>query len=323
MTGYGEEKENSLIRKDGDLWIEIWEELHNLAAGDILVEVQQVKAHRKKKEKKDMSHFEKFVTEGNEKADELAKEGAMLDEGFMAGARAKTVQQEREEVYAALQCAARFHCLIEQQKDCEELKPKPKEKWIFVDKKSEETKHRTEWCAEANKYRCMRCGKSSKHMKMPGKCAVPKILSKKNGAKRHLGGHGLVRRVDRQGEAFVWCRKCSGCAQQRMGPQLMNCCKPEQVCTKEHDKMFKRTQVLEDGRVPAKEARAWKIDGQKKRIARKGNRRLLNDFEMGGFMAQKRSVESRERNVLQDRGALPKEEGDVSGEIMAMHEENS
>ena len=56
---------------DADLWIEIWEELHNIAAGDTLVEVEHVKAHRTKKEKKEMSHFEKFVTEGNEKADEL------------------------------------------------------------------------------------------------------------------------------------------------------------------------------------------------------------------------------------------------------------
>ena len=46
---------------------------------------------------------EKFVTEGNEKADDLAKAGAMLDEGFMAQARAETTQQDREEVYAALQ----------------------------------------------------------------------------------------------------------------------------------------------------------------------------------------------------------------------------
>ena len=83
---------------DADLWIKIWEELLNLAEGDVLVEVEHVKAHRTKTEKKDMSHFEKFVTEGNEKADELAKRGAMLDEGFMAEARAKTMQQEREEV---------------------------------------------------------------------------------------------------------------------------------------------------------------------------------------------------------------------------------
>ena len=153
---------------DADLWIKIWEELHSLTARDMTVEAEHVKAHRTKKEKKDMSHFQKFVTDGNEKADDLAKTTAMLDEGFMAEARAETLQQEREEVHAALQYAASFHCLVEEWKDCEELKPKPKEKWTFVDQKREETKHRTEWCAETNKCRCMRCGKSSKYMKMPG-----------------------------------------------------------------------------------------------------------------------------------------------------------
>ena len=58
-----------------------------------------------------MSQFEKFVTEGNEEADVLANAGAMLDEGFMA--EAKTMQQEKEEVYAALQYAASFHCLVD------------------------------------------------------------------------------------------------------------------------------------------------------------------------------------------------------------------
>ena len=47
---------------------------------------------------KDMSHFEKFATDGHEKTDVLAKEGAVLDEGFVAETRVKTVQQEREEV---------------------------------------------------------------------------------------------------------------------------------------------------------------------------------------------------------------------------------
>ena len=125
-----------------------------------------------------MSQFERFVADGNENADELAKEGAMLDEGgFMAKMRAKTVQQEREEVYAALQYAASFQCLVEEWKDCEEHKPKPEEKWNFVDQKREETKHRTEWCAEANKCRCMRCERGSKYMKMPGKCTGPIYLS--------------------------------------------------------------------------------------------------------------------------------------------------
>ena len=48
------------------------------------------------------------------------KQCAMLDEGFMAEARAKTMQQEREEVYVALQYAASCHCLVEGWKDCEE-----------------------------------------------------------------------------------------------------------------------------------------------------------------------------------------------------------
>ena len=36
-----------------------------------------------------------------------------------------------EKRYAALQYAASFHCLVEEWTDCEELKPKPKEKWGF------------------------------------------------------------------------------------------------------------------------------------------------------------------------------------------------
>ena len=105
-----------------------------------------------------MSHFEKFVTEGNEKADDWQKAGGMLDEGFVAEVRAETKQQEREEVCAALQYAASFHFLLEEWKDCEELKPKPTEKLGF---RGSEKKRGTEWCAETNKNRCMRCGKSA------------------------------------------------------------------------------------------------------------------------------------------------------------------
>ena len=93
---------------------------------DIAVEVEHVETHRTKKVKKEMSDLEKFITEGNEKADELAKAGARLDEGFKAEARAETIQQEREEVCAALLYAASFHYLVEEWKDGVELKPKPK-----------------------------------------------------------------------------------------------------------------------------------------------------------------------------------------------------
>ena len=57
------------------------------------MEVEDVKAHRTKKEKEQMTQFDMFVTEGNEEADELAKAGAMSDGGFMAEERAETVQQ--------------------------------------------------------------------------------------------------------------------------------------------------------------------------------------------------------------------------------------
>ena len=92
--------ENKCIKPragDADLWIEIWEELHELETRGILVEVEHVKAHRTKKEKERMTQLERFITEGNEKADELAKAGAMMDEGFVAEVTAETIKQEREE----------------------------------------------------------------------------------------------------------------------------------------------------------------------------------------------------------------------------------
>ena len=53
----------------------------------------------------------------------------------------------------------------------------------------------------------------------------------------------------------MWRRKYSGYARQRMGPKLMNCCRAERIGTKQNGKMLKRIQALEDGRVPAKEAK--------------------------------------------------------------------
>ena len=158
--------------------------------------------------------------------------------------------------------------LVEEWKDCEELKPKLKEKWSFVDRKSEGMKHRTERCAEADRYRCMRCGRGSKNMKMPAKMYWTKILVKKleKMGRRHLGGHDIVRRRDRQGEVLVWCRKCSGHARQRLGPKLVNRCKPEQTGTKEFGKKMKGIQTLEEGRVPTKKSRQdYKVSGSRNR----------------------------------------------------------
>ena len=53
------------------------------------------------REKQKMTLFKRCVTEGHERADELANDGAMMDGGDVAQIRASTVQQKREEVYAA------------------------------------------------------------------------------------------------------------------------------------------------------------------------------------------------------------------------------
>ena len=55
----------------------------------------------------------------------------------------------------------------------------------------------------------------------------------------------------------------------------MNCCKPKQVGTKQHGKRLRRIQILEDGRVPDKEAKNWKVEGQKRRTTRKEYKKLL------------------------------------------------
>ena len=46
-------------------------------------------------------------------------------------------------------------------------------------------------------------------MKMSGRCTGPKFPSKSLGkcGRRHLGGHDLVRRTDRQGEVLLGVRE--------------------------------------------------------------------------------------------------------------------
>ena len=63
----------------------------------------ELKAHRSNKEKQEPTPFERFVTEGHARAEELATDGAMLEGGEMTQIKACTVPQRREEVYAALQ----------------------------------------------------------------------------------------------------------------------------------------------------------------------------------------------------------------------------
>ena len=85
-----------------DLW-ENWQALHLLVSRDIVVEVEHVKAHRTKKDKKDISHSEKSLRATRKRMSWQKQEQCWSKDLLMAEVTAKTVQEEREEVYAALQ----------------------------------------------------------------------------------------------------------------------------------------------------------------------------------------------------------------------------
>ena len=231
--------------------------MHLPVSKEISVEVEHVKAHRTKKDKKDTSRFEKFVTDGSEKADWAGEGRCDFGRRIYGGSESKDGAAGTRGSICSLAVCSEFSLFGRRLEGLRRTHAEAKRKVDFVDKNREEMKHRTEWCAQVNKYRCMRCARGSKCMMMSGKCTGHKFLSENFGKwrKRHLRSHDLVRRVDRQGEILVWCRKCSGNARQRLGPKLMNCCKLEQVGAKEHGKMLSRIQILEDGRVFAKKAK--------------------------------------------------------------------
>ena len=85
--------------KDADLWIMIWENRTEFIKKACYWKLSTSKLIASNRKCGKCCFFEKFITEGNEKADELAKEGARLDGGDMAHVRAITIQQEREEVF--------------------------------------------------------------------------------------------------------------------------------------------------------------------------------------------------------------------------------
>ena len=108
----------------------------------------------------------------------------------------------------------------------------------------------------------------------------------------------FVRRMDRQGEVLIWCTKCSGYARQRTGPKLFNCCRPEQMGTKEFGRMLKRNQTLEEGRIPSKETKNWRNEG-------KEYQRHLNKFKIEGLMARRKACGTWQRiKIMKESGEL-------------------
>ena len=105
-------------QKDADSWIFCRGELlMDCVKKNSDLDVKHVRAHRTGKEQKAMTVGEQSVRAGNEKADELAKDGPEMDGRAMAAAKAQTTKQLRKQLYASIECAAHFHVQVEEWKD--------------------------------------------------------------------------------------------------------------------------------------------------------------------------------------------------------------
>ena len=82
----------------------------------------------------------------------------------------------------------------------------------------------------------------------------------------------------------------------------MNRYTPEKMDTKEYGNMIKLILIPE--RVPAKNTRGWTIERQRS-VIRKECKRLREEFEVGGFMAQKALCKFASKRMLEDRGPCP------------------
>ena len=136
---------------------------------------------------------------------------------------------------------------------------------------------------------CMRCGRSSEKSNMQGQLEGPRWLGKDSKHKLTRWGKQRI------GEAFVWCRKCLGYARHQLGPKLMNRCKLEKIERVWTDAKRERflTQTFLNSRQGG--IRIWRLPGAK------------------------RGVEYRQKRILEDRGALLKEDGDLVSEYKAIH----
>ena len=77
------------------------------------------------------------------KADELTKDGAEMDGGALAAAKASTIKQLTDEIYASMEAEA-HRVQVAEWKDRDVTVPKEKEMWQFVWKKRrQETQDRT------------------------------------------------------------------------------------------------------------------------------------------------------------------------------------
>ena len=102
-----------------------------------------------------------------------------------------------------------------------------------------------------------------------------------------MGGHDTVRKLDRQGDLLIWCRKMHGLCEAKDGTQVDELLQAGESGHKRirQDAKNESRFLKMAGSLPRRQE-TGRLKGQKRKITRKEYRRLSSEFEMGGFMAQ-------------------------------------
>ena len=111
---------------------QIWELLLQGSENNWDLDAKHVQAHRTEQEKEAMTAEGTSVVDGNEKADELPKDGADVDGSALAAAKFLTINQCRKDMSASAACAAHFHVHVEEWKDRDDTVPNEEQTWQFV-----------------------------------------------------------------------------------------------------------------------------------------------------------------------------------------------
>ena len=107
-----------------------------------------------------------------------------------------------------------------------------------------------------------------------------------------------------------WCIKCSGHARCRLGPRLMNRCRPERKDTNRYGHFLKIIIELEEGRVPDRFAKLMEGGSGKRSVTRTECKRDSGrNLKLEVSWRQKVCGALYKHRMLEDRGALPEEEG--------------
>ena len=169
---------------------QIWELLLDCSEKNWNLDAKHVQAHRTEQEKEAMTAEGTYVVDGNEKADELPKDGADVGGSALAPAKFLTINQCRKDMSASTAYAAHFHVQVEEWKDRDDTVPNEEQTWQSLREKTRRRKIQVHKMREQK-----HCGEYAGHLtwlQVDRQRIEQTVLKYGN---RHQVGHDLKRIV--------------------------------------------------------------------------------------------------------------------------------